>query len=102
MLQQPEPDDYVIATGESHSVREFAEVAFACVGLDWREYVEIDPCFYRPAEVDNLLGDASKARQKLGWAHRTGFAELVREMVEADCRLFGVAEAVAARNRVQR
>ena len=102
MLQQPEPDDYVIATGQSHSVREFAEVAFACVGLDWREYVEIDPCFYRPAEVDNLLGDASKARQKLGWAHRTGFAELVREMVEADCRLFGVAEAVAARHRVQR
>jgi len=94
MLQQPEPDDYVVATGESHSVQEFAELAFAHVGLDWREYVEKDPTFYRPAEVDSLLGDSSKARQKLGWSHRTSFAELVGEMVEADCRLMGVSKGV--------
>jgi GDPmannose 4,6-dehydratase len=99
MLQQPEPDDYVIATGESHSVREFAELAFACVGLDWREYVETDPRFYRPADVNSLRGDSSKARKALGWSHRTSFAELVREMVEADCRLLGVSRAVEAHNR---
>ena len=84
MLQQDAPDDYVIATGEMHSVREFLEVAFGCVGLDWTRYVEIDPQYYRPAEVDLLVGDCTKARQKLGWAPRTRFPELVQLMVEAD------------------
>ncbi len=90
MLQQREPDDYVVATGETHSVKEFAEAAFAHVGLDWRDYVRTDSRFYRPAEVHLLQGDASKAREKLGWRPRTSFRELVAEMVEADCRLQGV------------
>ncbi len=94
MLNQPEPDDFVIATGESHSVREFAALAFAQVGLEWREYVEGDPTFYRPADVDSLLGDCTKARQRLGWSHRTSFVELVREMVDADCRLMEVSKGV--------
>jgi len=84
MLQQDEPDDYVIATGESHSVKEFAELAFDCVGLDWQDYVKVDDRFRRPAEVFDLRGDASKARKKLGWAPKTSFKELVRVMVEAD------------------
>jgi GDPmannose 4,6-dehydratase len=101
MLQQPKPDDYVLATGEAHSVREFVERAFACVGraIEWRgkgaeevgvdagsgkDLVRIDPRYFRPTEVDDLLGDASKARSKLGWTHRTTFAELVAEMVESD------------------
>jgi GDPmannose 4,6-dehydratase len=91
MLQQPEPDDYVVATGEAHSVREFAELAFARAGLDYRDYVKPDPELYRPAEVNVLMGDASKARAGLGWEHRIGFDQLVREMVESDCRNFGVA-----------
>jgi GDPmannose 4,6-dehydratase len=90
MLRQPEPDDYVVATGETHSVREFAELAFSCVGLDYSKYVVHDPDMYRPAEVNMLKGDASRARAKLGWSHAVGFAELVREMVEADCRLLNV------------
>jgi len=89
MLQQPRGDDYVVATGESHSVRELCEMAFGHVGLDYKEFVEIDPRYYRPTEVDFLLGDASKARQKLGWKPRTSFAELVRLMMEAD---LGLAE----------
>jgi len=84
MLQQPEPGDYVIATGESHSVREFLEEAFAHVGLDWEQYVEIDPKYYRPAEVDQLVGDASKAKAVLGWTPNTRFKDLVRLMVDAD------------------
>ncbi len=84
MLQQDEPEDFVIATGESHSVRELLEEAFGHLGLDWREHVEIDPRYYRPAEVDLLIGDASKARQKLGWQPKVGFKELVRIMVDAD------------------
>ncbi len=84
MLQQDTPDDYVIATGETHSVREFVEEAFGYVGLDWREYVVEDPRFYRPAEVDLLVGDASKARQVLGWEPSVSFQELVRLMVDAD------------------
>jgi GDPmannose 4,6-dehydratase len=101
IVQQPEPDDYVLATGEEHSVREFAEKAFACVGttIEWRGsgiteqgldkrdgrvLIEIDPRYFRPTETDALLGDPSKARQRLGWRHKTTFDELVREMVESD------------------
>ena len=84
MLQQDTPDDYVIATGETWSVQQFCEVAFAGVGLDWREFVRQDERFFRPAEVDLLVGDASKARRQLGWTPRVSFAELVRMMVEAD------------------
>jgi GDPmannose 4,6-dehydratase len=84
MLQQDVPDDYVIATGETHSVREFLDLTFGHLGLDWGEYVEIDPRYHRPAEVDLLIGDPSKAREKLGWQARTSFAELVRLMVETD------------------
>jgi len=91
MLQQPSPDDYVIATGEAHSVQEFARFAFAHVGLDWKNYVEVDHAFYRPAEVDTLMGDYSKAKTKLGWAPRTSFRELVAEMVDADCAALGVS-----------
>ena len=86
MLQQPEPDDYVIATGETHSVREFCELAFTEVGLDYQEYVRIDEQFCRPAEVDLLVGDASKAIRELGWRHTRTFSELVREMVQADLK----------------
>jgi GDPmannose 4,6-dehydratase len=84
MLQQDKPDDYVIATGESHSVREVLEIAFGELGLDWQAHVEIDPRYFRPAEVDALLGDASKAREELGWEPRVTFDELVRLMVDAD------------------
>lgn len=84
MLQQEDPDDYVIATGESHSVKEFLEEAFNCVGLNWREYVEIDSRYFRPTEVDLLLGDASKARRKLLWEPKVKFKELVKLMVDAD------------------
>ena len=87
MLQQDEPDDYVIATNETHSVREFLEVAFAHAGLDWQKHVEIDPRYFRPAEVDLLIGDYSKAKKKLGWEPKTKFAELVKIMVEADLKL---------------
>jgi len=84
MLQQEEPDDYVVATGESHSVQELVEHAFVHAGLDWRSYVVVDPMFRRPAEVDVLLGDASKARSRLGWEPKVHFAELVRMMAQAD------------------
>ena len=84
MLQQPEPDDYVIATGETHSVREFCEVAFAAADLDYRDYVVVDEKFYRPAEVDLLIGDASKAKHVLGWEPKVSFRELVSEMVKED------------------
>ena len=87
MLQQPTPDDYVVATGESHSVREFLETAAAILDLDWEAVVEVDPRYFRPAEVDHLLGDAAKAREKLGWSPRIGFAELVRRMVTHDLEL---------------
>lgn len=86
MLQQPEPDDYVIATGETHSVKEFVETAFEAASLDWERYVVTDPAFTRPAEVNLLLGDPSKAREKLGWDSKTTFEELVHLMVEADLR----------------
>jgi GDPmannose 4,6-dehydratase len=84
MLQQDEPDDYVIATGETHSVREFLDEAFGHLDLDWKQFVEIDSRYFRPAEVDLLIGDASKARRKLGWEPKINFKELVRTMVDAD------------------
>lgn len=87
MLQQDTPDDYVISTGETHTVRELVELAFECAGLDWQKYVKLDPQFVRPAEVDLLLGDCSKAKQKLGWKPEVSFPELVRMMVENDVRL---------------
>jgi GDPmannose 4,6-dehydratase len=112
IVQQDEPDDYVLATGERHSVREFVEKAFACVDIDieWRGsgikekgintrsgqvLVEIDPRYFRPTEVDLLLGDPSKARQRLGWRHKTSFDDLVKEMVAADL-------AVVAREKVRK
>jgi GDPmannose 4,6-dehydratase len=87
MLQQPEPGDYVIATGETHSVREFAERAFECLGLDYREYVTIDSKLYRPTEVDILQGDSSRARKVLGWKNQIGFDLLVKEMTEEDLKI---------------
>lgn len=88
MLQQSQPEDYVIATGETHSVREFVQAAFAAVGItDWEAYVETDPRLLRPAEVDQLIGDASKAKRQLGWAPRVTFAELVTMMVDSDVRM---------------
>ena len=87
MLQQDKPDDYVIATNETHSVREFLEAAFSHAGLDWRKHVEIDPRYFRPAEVDLLIGDYSKAKLQLGWEPRTKFIDLVKLMVDADVEL---------------
>ena len=87
MLQQDSPDDYVVSTGETHSVRDFCELAFGRVDLDWQEFVQVDERFFRPAEVDLLVGDASRARTKLGWEPRTSFAELVGMMVDADVEL---------------
>jgi GDPmannose 4,6-dehydratase len=85
MLQQPEADDYVISTGETHSIEELLQVAFDHVGIDdWRPYVRQDPRFMRPAEVDLLIGDATKAHTKLGWRPEVGFDELVRMMVDSD------------------
>jgi GDPmannose 4,6-dehydratase len=93
MLQQPEADDYVIGTGESHEVREFIDAAFRCVDLDWQKYVRQDPRFNRPAEVDYLRADATKAREKLGWQPSVSFEELVKMMVEADLRAESVTSA---------
>jgi GDPmannose 4,6-dehydratase len=87
MLQQDKPDDYVIATGETHSVREFLDEVFGHLDLDWQKYVEIDPRYYRPAEVDFLLGDASKARRALKWKPKVTFKELTRMMTDADMKL---------------
>ena len=86
MLQQDQPDDYVLATGETHSVRELCEVAFGHLGLNWQDYVVVDPKYYRPAEVDLLIGDASKAGRVLGWEPQVSFDQLVRMMVDADLR----------------
>jgi GDPmannose 4,6-dehydratase len=87
MLQQEEPDDYVIATNETHSIREFLDLAFARAKLDWKKHVEIDPRYYRPAEVDVLIGDYGKAKRKLGWEPKIKFADLVADMVDADIKL---------------
>jgi GDPmannose 4,6-dehydratase len=89
MLQQPEPDDYVVATGETHAVSDYARLAFEHVGLDWREYTRTDAKFERPAEVDYLVGDARKARERLGWQPKVDFGGLVRMMVDADLALVG-------------
>ena len=99
MLQQPEPDDYVVATGEMHSVREFLELAFSLVGRHWQDHVEIDPRYFRPTEVDELEGDATKARLRLGWKPRTTFPTLVRLMLASDLAEAGldpVQEIVAS------
>jgi GDPmannose 4,6-dehydratase len=93
MLQRPKADDYVVATGETHSVRELVEVAFGCVDLDWKKYVAQDPALLRPAEVDLLVGDSSKARRVLGWRPEVSFPGLVRMMVEADLKRLGGAKA---------
>ena len=103
MLQQSEPDDYVLATGKTHSVRELVETAFDAVDLDWEEHVEIDPKFIRPAEVDFLCGDATKARERLGWEPEVTFEELIKMMVEADLEAVqkaenGIAFAASLRN----
>jgi len=90
MLQQERPDDYVISTGETHSVREFLEESFAYVNLKWEDYVEIDPRYFRPAEVDLLLGDCTKAKQKLGWEPKVTFKGLVELMVDADLEALGL------------
>jgi GDPmannose 4,6-dehydratase len=87
MLQQDEPGDYIVATGQTHSIREFLDLAFGYLGLDWKKHVEIDPRYYRPAEVDLLIGDYSKAKRQLGWAPRTNFEDLVKLMVDADVQL---------------
>src|SRR3990172_10530727 len=89
ILQQQKSDDYVIATGETHSVREFCEEAFGCVGLDWKDFVKVDPKYFRPAEVDMLLGDASKARRVLGWTPKVTFKQLAKLMVGADLESAG-------------
>jgi GDPmannose 4,6-dehydratase len=89
ILQRDEPGDYVVATGETHSVREFCEEAFGCVGLDWKDFVKVDGKYFRPAEVDVLLGDAGKARRELGWKPNVTFKELVKLMVEADLESAG-------------
>ncbi|PYS84886.1 MAG: GDP-mannose 4,6-dehydratase [Acidobacteria bacterium] len=96
MLQQPEPDDYVVATGETHTVREFCERAFAEVGLDYQPYVRVDERLYRPAEVDLLVGDATKAREVLGWEPEYSFEGLITEMVREDLKALGGAETPAA------
>jgi len=102
MLQQDEPDDYVVATGKTHSVQELVEIAFDYVGLDWRKYTVVDSKFVRPAEVDLLLGDASKARQKLGWHPTISFEEMIRMMVEHDLKVHSSeAQYVAWRKRVR-
>jgi len=91
MLQQPEPDDYVIATGETHSVREFVEECFRLAGIkDWPSHVGIDPLYYRPSEVHELMGDTTKAKQKLNWEPKTKFKELVKIMLKADCERLGL------------
>ena len=97
MMQAGEPDDYVVATGETHSIREFLDETFGHLQLDWEPYVEIDPRYYRPAEVDLLLGDASKAREKLGWEPKVSFRELARLMVAADLKIAERERAAAER-----
>ncbi len=96
MLQHDTPDDYVVATGETYSVRDFLEEAFSYVNLDWNQYVEIDPKYFRPAEVDLLIGDATKAREKLNWTPKVKFNELVKLMVDADLEKVGIKKEITA------
>jgi GDPmannose 4,6-dehydratase len=96
MLQQPSPDDYVIATGESHSVRDFLDLAANYAGVDWRRHVELDPRYLRPTEVDHLMGDATKARHRLGWTPKTSFSQLVRMMVQHDMELARQEQTLAS------
>lgn len=105
MLQQDKPDDYVIGTGECHSVKEFLEEAFAYQGLDWERYVRIDPRYFRPTEVELLVANPTKARDKLGWEPKVNFKELVRIMVDADMEAIGLkpsgeGKAILARHRL--
>jgi GDPmannose 4,6-dehydratase len=107
MLQQDEPDDYVIGTGEMHTVQEFLQLAFSHVGLDWKDYVMIDRRYFRPAEVVALQADAAKAHTKLNWHHRLGFHDLVRLMVDAETaelarRSSGILERVTDREHLPR
>jgi GDPmannose 4,6-dehydratase len=97
MLQQPIADDFVIATGVSHSVRDLVEIAFARVGLDWQKHVRTDPRFLRPAEVDHLIGDPTKAKRVLGWTQRVDFKQLVQMMVDADMARLSASSALSAR-----
>jgi len=90
MLQQDEPDDFVIGTGETHSVKEFLEEAFAYLDLDWKEYIEIDPVYFRPTEVENLKADFSKAKSILNWSPKVSFKDLVKIMVDFDLELVGL------------
>jgi GDPmannose 4,6-dehydratase len=99
MLQQDEPDDYVIATGTDHSVRELVEVAFGHLDMDWEQHVELDPALLRPAEVDHLIGDCAKAREKLGWEPRTSFEELIKLMVDSDLELLSNSPAAQRQAR---
>lgn len=100
MLQQDRPEDYVIATGKTHSVREFLDEVFGRLDLDWNKYVEIDPRYYRPAEVDRLLGDSTKARKKLGWEPKVDFKELAEMMVETDWELAKREKVLAERDKI--
>jgi len=95
MLQQDQPEDFVVATGETHSVREFLDEVFGCLDLDWEEFVEIDPRYFRPSEVDLLLGDPSKAREKLNWQPKVSFVDLARMMVDSDMQIAREERAVA-------
>ena len=95
MLQQKEADDYVIATNETHSIKEFLEIAFTYVNLNWQDYVEFDPRYLRPTEVDLLIGDCTKAREKLGWKPSVTFTELVYLMVDSDIKASEKADTIA-------
>jgi GDPmannose 4,6-dehydratase len=100
MLQQDEPDDYVVATGETHSIREFLDISFNYVNLDWHDYVEFDERYLRPTEVDLLIGDPTKVKQKLGWEPSVTFEQLVALMVEADLRALGIASPNGERSQL--
>ena len=94
ILQQKEPDDYVLATGQTWSVRDFLDKAFAVANMDWKDYVEFDERYLRPTEVDLLIGDASKAKEKLGWVAKTSFDDLVKIMVESDLKKYNVLDKI--------
>ena len=102
MLQQEKPEDFVIGTGDTHSVQEFVQEAFAYAGLDWQEYVRIDPRYFRPTETEVLIADASKARQKLGWEPKIAFRELARIMVDADMEALGLTSPGAGKAALAR